>query len=110
MLDPRFIEQSIRSLVYNDWGVSAKMTAAGAGPGGDLGLELKNESLELKNESLELNRRGGCCCCCHGCLFLGKNNYLSAIGEAMETSCNRDSLGSVGLVCRNLTTEAANRH
>jgi len=28
----------------------------------------------------------------------------------METSCNRDSLGSVGLVCRNSTTEAANRH
>jgi len=28
----------------------------------------------------------------------------------METSCNRDSLGSVGLVCRNSTMEAANRH
>jgi len=76
MLDPRLVEQSIRSLAYNDWGVSATMTAAGAGP----------------------------------CLSLGKNNYFSAIGEAMETSCNRDSLGSVGLVCRNSTTEAANRH
>jgi len=48
---------------------------------GDLGLELKNESLELGKS------RG---CCCHGCLSSGRNNYLSAFGEVMETSCNRD--------------------
>ena len=53
------------------------------------------------------SRRG---CNCHGCLSLSRNNYLSAFGEAMETLCNRDSLGSVGLVCRNSTVEAANRH
>jgi hypothetical protein len=53
---------------------------------------------------------------------LGRNNYLSAFGEAVETSCNRDSLGSIGLdlqevdrggklapTCRN-STEAANWH
>ncbi len=82
---------------------------------GDLGLELKNESLELGRS------RGSCC---HGCLSLGRNNYLSEFVEAMETSCNRDSLGSVGLdlqefdrggkqslawTCRNSTTEATNR-
>ena len=33
----------------------------------------------------------------HGCLSSGRNNYLLAFGEAMETSCNKDSLGSVGL-------------
>ncbi len=103
--------------------MSAKAAAAGAGPVG-CGCSPRHESgdlvLELKNESLELGRSR--VYCCHGCLSSGRNNYLSAFGEAMETSCNRDSLGSVGLdlqefdeggklalICRS-STEAANSH
>ena len=79
--------------------------------------------MELKDESLELGRSGGCCC--HGCLSMGRNGYSPAFGEALGTSCNKESLGRVGLdlqefngggelaptrICRNLTAEAANRH
>jgi len=76
--------------------------------------------LELKTESLELGRSKGCSC--HGCLSSGRNNYLSVSGEVMETSCNRDSLGSVGLELQEFnggnklaltgrsSTEAANSH
>ncbi len=96
--------------------MSAKTRACKCGPQRESG----NLGFELKNESLELGRSRGFCF--HGCLSLGRNNYFLAFGEAMETLWNRDSLGSVvldlqesdeggklALTCRSLT-EAANSH